>query len=119
MRIRKFREEDAKKVFNIIRKCLGEVNIKEYPKKDGKLLVVVSNPEADEMLPIDPDGCVTATLFNGKVSIKFPKHKLREYFSDEFKQNFQLLSKYEFSGNERDGSSDLIPNTLCFEASRK
>ncbi len=33
MRIRKFKKEDAKSVSNIIRKCLKEVNIKEYSKK--------------------------------------------------------------------------------------
>jgi predicted N-acetyltransferase YhbS len=33
MRIRKFKKEDAKRVSNIIRKCLKEVNIKEYSPK--------------------------------------------------------------------------------------
>jgi len=33
MRIRKFKKEDAVKVSNIIRKCLKEVNIRDYPKK--------------------------------------------------------------------------------------
>jgi predicted N-acetyltransferase YhbS len=31
--IRKLKKEDAKKVSNIIRKCLREVNSKDYPKK--------------------------------------------------------------------------------------
>jgi predicted N-acetyltransferase YhbS len=33
MRIRKFKKEDAKRVSDVIRKCLKEVVIKEYPKK--------------------------------------------------------------------------------------
>ncbi len=33
MRIRKFRASDANRVAHIIRRCLLEVNIKDYPKK--------------------------------------------------------------------------------------
>jgi hypothetical protein len=33
MRIRKLRKEDATEVSNIIRRCLKEVNSKDYPKK--------------------------------------------------------------------------------------
>ncbi len=33
MRVRKFKKEDAKKVSNLIRRCLLEVNIKDYSKK--------------------------------------------------------------------------------------
>ena len=33
MRIRKIKKEDAVEVYNIIRRCLREVNSKDYPKK--------------------------------------------------------------------------------------
>lgn len=33
MRVRKFKKEDARKVSNLIRKCLSEVNSKNYSKK--------------------------------------------------------------------------------------
>lgn len=88
-------------------------------KPGGKFLFVMSHPSADALLPKDSGGNVTATLFEGTVSITFPYHTLSELFSETFLHAFMLDVFYEYTGNERDGAADGIPNTLAFVATKK
>jgi len=46
MQIRKFRREDARKVSNLVRKCLWEVNSKDYSKKVIDFMVSHFSPKS-------------------------------------------------------------------------
>lgn len=85
----------------------------------GVLIVVMSHPFADGLLPQDESGNVTPTLFNGSVSITYPCHALGDIFSDTFFSVFTLARIYEYTGSERDGAVSGIPNTLAFVATKK
>lgn len=85
----------------------------------GVLIVVMSHPFADGLLPRDEAGNVTPTLFGESVSITYPGHALGDIFSDIFFSAFTLARIYEYTGSERDGAVPGIPNTLAFVATKK
>ncbi len=71
MHIRKFKKEDARKVSNMIRKCLLEVNISDYPKKimDGMVKhftpsqIIKNSKERDIFVAVENDKILgTASL---------------------------------------------------------
>ena len=95
------------------------IEVARVLKSGGAFIVVISHPFADALLPRDEEGNVTATLFNGAVSIIFPQHALSDLFSASFLDLFELDLLYEYVGNERDGAVAEIPNTVAFIAIKK
>lgn len=100
-----------------INEALNEIN--RVLKPGGLLLAVVSNPNFDSTLRCDQDGNIVTTLFKGKITITFPKHRLEDYFGESFVSNFDLLEKLEYNGPERDDFMEDSDNTLAFLAKKK
>lgn len=98
------------------------VSLKEVArvlKTGGKFIVVMSHPLADSLLEKDDQGNISVTLFKGGVTITYPQHGLDEIFSSTFSELFEIETKYEYIGNERDQDTGTIPNALAFVAVRK
>lgn len=88
-------------------------------KKEGKFIVVMSDPQADALEKTDEEGNITITLFGGKVPITFPRHKAEDYFSKTFHENFELISQNRLISKEQDRSINNTPNTFCFVALKR
>lgn len=98
---------------------LSLAEVSRVLKKGGKFIAVISHPFADALEKRDKKGNVSISLFGGEVHIAFPLHKLSDYFSKEFFEQFDLKGIYEYEGKERDGKTKNLYNTLCFIAVKK
>ncbi len=88
-------------------------------KKGGIFMFIVSHPYCDKSEHIDKDWFVHVFLNNHSIELTFPLHSIDEYLWEEFSKNFQLLQKFDYTGNERCKNSKIeewTPNALCIVA---
>jgi len=82
-------------------------------KRGGYFVVAVSHPTFDGVHGQHYSGknsLVTANLYNGKFSVKYPGHSLSEYLSENFFRNFRLVKLTEFFSA---ANSRAVPSGLC------
>lgn len=78
-------------------------------RPNGEMLLVLPHPQADTTV-VEQDGqkLVETKLFEGKVTVYYPPHRLSDYFSDKFRGLFDIVERedYESPERERIGKSD-------------
>lgn len=89
-------------------------------KPNGTLLQVVSHPTFDSfMLQNSEDkSLISVKLFNGKVTVKFPPHNLKDYFSKTFLRWFDLKEVDETESDDAE-NPNKFPETLFIMALKR
>jgi len=88
-------------------------------KTGGQLLLTVSHPTFDAFrISRTKEKLVSVKLYNGKVSVKFPAHHLKDYFSTTFFGLFDLQDIKESASIDAD-NPDKIPETLFYTAKKR
>ncbi|MEK7579213.1 MAG: class I SAM-dependent methyltransferase [Patescibacteria group bacterium] len=89
-------------------------------KPGGILLETVNHPTFDvfALEGVTDKSLITLKLFNGKVTIQFPPHTLKDYFSDTFFRLFDLQEIDESESVDAENPRNL-PETLFFMAQRR
>ena len=87
----------------------------------GTLLQVVSHPIYDNFIAINSNNkeTISVKLYNGKITVTFPLHKLGDYFSSVFFEQFELNELAESPSSVDAENPHELPETLFFRAIRK
>lgn len=88
-------------------------------KIGGKLMLIVSHPTFDSLtINKTKEELVSVKLYEGKVVVKFPPHKVGDYFSKQFLQNFDLQEVSESESIDAD-NLNKVPETLFYTATKR
>jgi ubiquinone/menaquinone biosynthesis C-methylase UbiE len=89
-------------------------------KKGGTLILIVSHPFFDTYISTESGEkeIISVPLYEGKVVVKFPPHKLADYFSSTFLSLFDLQEVVESESVDA-VNPRKIPETLYFMAVKR
>jgi ubiquinone/menaquinone biosynthesis C-methylase UbiE len=89
-------------------------------KSNGVLIIIASHPTYDAIKAndVDREGLISVKLYDGKVTVKFPPHGLKDYFSSEFFKHFILQEVDETESVDTDNPLK-VPETLFYKCIRK
>lgn len=95
------------------------VEISRVLKKDGIVLLIVSHPTYDSVHQSETaDEMISVRLYDGKVTVRFPRHSLADYFSDTFLGLFDLRELNETNSVDADNPR-RVPETLFYAAVKR
>jgi ubiquinone/menaquinone biosynthesis C-methylase UbiE len=98
----------------------GFMEARRVLKDNGLFLCAIPHPLWDmhikQRKKYDQQEILHVPLFRGQVTVHYPSHTLRDYFSPEFFTAFRLLEVYEYGEGELEGEEMEIPSVLVFAA---
>ncbi len=84
-------------------------------KPNGSIILMLPHPTGDSYMEISKDNIINVPLFNNQVTVRYPTHSFKDYFSETFFKYFSL-EKYDEFIQEEVRQGFIVPTAMIIKA---